>query len=61
MAAALLHLSQRMAKEIGGTADTIRVDPTRKMKFNDTLITLKMIAITAAQIAVVAAVHYLRM
>jgi len=50
-----------MAKEIGGTADTIRVDPTRKMKFNDTLITLKMIAITAAQIAVVAAVHYLRM
>jgi hypothetical protein len=61
MAAALLHLSQRMAKEMGGTADTIRVDPTRKIKFKDTLATLKMMAMTAAQIAVFAPMHYMQM
>ena len=61
MAAALLHLSQRMAKEMGGTADTIRVDPTRKIKFKDTLATLKMMAMTAAQVAVFAPMHYLPM
>ena len=61
MAAALLHLSQRMAKEMGGTADTIRVDPTRNMKFKDTLATLKMMAMTAAQVVVFAPVQFLPM
>ena len=46
---------------MGGTADTIRVDPTRNMKFKDTLATLKMMAMTAAQVVVFAPVQFLPM